>query len=37
MAKFCTQCGKPLEEGQVCDCQATATVAPTAIRVIINV
>ncbi len=33
MAKFCTKCGKPLEEGQVCDCQATvdttATVAPT--------
>ena len=29
MAKFCTRCGKPLEEGQVCDCQAAATVAPT--------
>lgn len=22
MAKFCTKCGKKLEEGQVCDCQA---------------
>ena len=21
MARFCSQCGKPLEEGQVCDCQ----------------
>lgn len=20
MAKFCTRCGKPLEEGQVCSC-----------------
>ena len=22
MAKFCNMCGKPLEEGQVCDCQS---------------
>lgn len=26
MAKFCTKCGKELQEGQVCDCQATTTV-----------
>ena len=25
MAKFCTKCGKPLEEGQVCDCQSTVS------------
>lgn len=25
MAKFCTKCGKKLEEGQVCDCSATTT------------
>lgn len=24
MGKFCTQCGKPLAEGQTCDCQSTA-------------
>lgn len=24
MAKFCTKCGKKLEEGQVCDCSQTA-------------
>ena len=23
MAKFCTRCGKPLEEGEVCDCSST--------------
>ena len=27
MAKFCTKCGKALEEGQVCDCQANQPVA----------
>ena len=25
MAKFCTKCGKKLEEGQVCDCSTTVT------------
>lgn len=25
MAKFCTKCGKPLEEGEVCSCQTVAT------------
>lgn len=25
MAKFCTKCGKPLKEGEVCDCQKTTT------------
>ena len=24
MAKFCTKCGKPLVEGQVCECQKSA-------------
>lgn len=24
MAKFCSQCGKPLQEGEVCSCQKTA-------------
>ena len=27
MAKFCTKCGKKLEEGQVCSCEAKATKA----------
>ena len=26
MAKFCTKCGKKLEEGQVCDCQSQANI-----------
>ena len=25
MAKFCTRCGKPLAEGQVCDCMSAAS------------
>lgn len=25
MGKFCTNCGKPLEEGEVCSCQQTAS------------
>lgn len=31
MAKFCTKCGKKLEEGQVCECEVkkTSNVAPT--------
>lgn len=28
MAKFCTKCGKPLEEGKVCDCAQTV-IQPT--------
>ncbi len=25
MAKFCTKCGRPLQEGEICNCdQATA-------------
>ena len=28
MAKFCTRCGKKLEEGQVCDCSSNVS-APT--------
>ena len=26
MAKFCTKCGKKLEEGEVCNCQETSEV-----------
>jgi hypothetical protein len=29
MANFCTKCGAPLEEGQICPCQQTAQSAPT--------
>ena len=29
MAKFCTKCGKKLEEGQVCDCSKTVTTSET--------
>lgn len=29
MAKFCTKCGKQLEEGQVCDCQNNVAVSQT--------
>ena len=25
MAKFCNQCGRPLKEGEVCDCQKNKT------------
>ena len=25
MAKFCTKCGKKLEEGKVCDCEKTTS------------
>ncbi|BCN31609.1 Yip1 family protein [Anaeromicropila herbilytica] len=28
MAKFCTKCGKPLEEGQTCSCQLQPTTTP---------
>lgn len=30
MAKFCKYCGKPLEEGQVCDCAASVAAAQPA-------
>lgn len=26
MAKFCTQCGKPLEEGEICSCQLSKNI-----------
>ena len=26
MAKFCTKCGKKLEEGKTCDCEKTTVV-----------
>ena len=26
MAKFCTKCGKKLEEGKVCECESKETV-----------
>lgn len=29
MAKFCTKCGRPLEEGKICPCQLTAEGAQT--------
>lgn len=29
MAKFCTKCGKQLEEGQVCDCQSSVIPSQT--------
>lgn len=29
MAKFCTKCGKPLEEGKVCECSKNTKVATT--------
>lgn len=28
MAKFCNQCGKPLEEGEVCSCQSQTAAQP---------
>ena len=31
MAKFCTKCGKQLEEGMVCDCQTNVAVQPTVV------
>lgn len=30
MAKFCTKCGKKLEEGKACDCEVTTEVVQTA-------
>lgn len=28
MAKFCTRCGKPLQEGEICSCSANSTPMP---------
>ena len=30
MAKFCIHCGKPLEDGEVCNCQDNVTTNPNA-------